>query len=132
MSNALSKMSDEEICKECKRAIPDRCPGCHQFMQAHPPNDEDLRSACGQELSEDEDDDFKGHAFEKQKDGTQRAVCKWCERPYAACPKCERDFDSDEDKTDDTDDSNDDSEEEADKEPQTGKGRRRRRHGNYF
>jgi len=89
-------------------------------------------------MSDDEEgeDDFKGHTFEKQKDGTQRAVCKWCERPYAACPKCERDFDSDEDKTDGSDtsdDENSDTDEDGAKEgSQTGKGKRRRRHGNHF
>jgi len=130
MSNDLSKTPKEDVCDSCGQTIADRCPACGQFIVTHA-NDDDTCSTCGQELPDDEEEDeFEGHEFIKQKDGTQRALCTWCERPYESCPKCERLFDSGQE--DETDDEDETDEEESDEDTtkkrngQSGGGRKHR------
>jgi len=118
-------MSEKEVCEKCKQTIPDRCALCNQLIVDRTEENE-VCSHCGQELP----DEFDDHEFIKQKDGSQRAVCKWCERPYESCPKCKRDFESgeeDEDEEDDSDDEDTEEEDESeDESTQKGKGKRRR------
>ena len=108
----------KEVCPECQRDIPERCVVCRQFVYELP-DPEDTCRVCGQEDTDEEDEDdntdYKGYSFRKRRDHSQQAICDWCERPVATCPKCQRDFISDDEDEEYDDEEDSDEEEDHDK-----------------
>ncbi|KAF0148082.1 MAG: hypothetical protein FD143_2962 [Ignavibacteria bacterium] len=85
-------MSSKLFCPECSNQLLDKCNACGQFLRTS--NDEEVCETCKQPLSDEEESEDE---YEIQKDGTKRAMCRYCNRKLSQCPKCEKEYDSDQD-----------------------------------
>jgi hypothetical protein len=100
--NEFKDMPEDETCNSCGQEIPDKCTLCDQFV-LDPPDEDDQCEECGQELpdedeeSDEEEDSHEEHEYVCRKKGCEQPLCTICKRPLQMCPKCEREFDTDED-----------------------------------
>lgn len=106
----MSNAEATENCPSCKQSILDKCAHCNQFIFEELEEDERC-SDCGQELPEEEEEAYGGYEFKKKKDGTEIPYCKFCKRPLPSCPKCLREFESEEE-TESSESETDENEEE--------------------
>ena len=101
-------MSSKLFCPECSHKLLDKCNGCGQFLRTS--NDEELCETCKQPLSDEEESEDE---YEIQKDGTKRAICRYCNRKLSQCPECEKEYDSDQDPESESESDSDNSSEES-------------------
>ncbi len=116
--------NEEEICEECNQIIPDLCDKCEQYILEV--NDEiEKCGSCEQELNRASDK--KSTSGTILNDGSFRPNCEICKRPCVTCPKCDKEFELDEDpdNSEEEDEDNIDSNEKQSK--QSGEGMKKRK-----
>ncbi len=85
---------EEEICDECNQIIPDLCDKCNQYIIEL---NDDIKTcgSCEQELKGAIN--MNGSSGKFLKDGSFCPNCDVCKRSFMSCPKCDQQFEFDED-----------------------------------